>query len=142
MLVNPFGPLQENVPLPLPPSCTLDTLQFKVPPVACAPGSVVLAVTTAASVAVHPVCAFITVRTYVPAAFTVTSSVPPPDTMPGPLQLKVTLGVVEDPSNTTCWLLRQVICESSPALALGTPPPLIETGNTNAHWLASVIVTL
>jgi hypothetical protein len=43
----------------------------------------------------------VTVRVYVPAVFTVGVAVFPPETIPGPAQLKVAPDVEEDPFNVT-----------------------------------------
>jgi hypothetical protein len=51
--------------------------------------------------AVHPFEGSVTVKLYVPAAFTVGLAVLLPDTIPGPDQLKVAPEVEEEPLNTT-----------------------------------------
>ena len=54
MLVKPFGPLQEKLPLPLPVNCTLSVVQVNVPPAACAPGTVLSNSTNASAWLVQP----------------------------------------------------------------------------------------
>jgi len=63
-------------------------VQVRVPPVALAPGSVPLDVTSAVAVLVHPLAEFVTVTVYVPPAFTVGFAVVPFAKTPGPAQLK------------------------------------------------------
>ena len=78
-------------------------------------------VTTATSVAVHPLTGFVTVSVYVPAALTVGVAVVAPDTIfPPPLatQPKVTPGVVEVPSRAMDVVVHVSIL-SAPAFAFG-----------------------
>jgi len=63
-------------------------VQVSVPPVALAPGSAPLDVTSAVAVLVHPLAELVTVTVYVPPAFTVGLAVPPFTMVPGPAQLK------------------------------------------------------
>jgi hypothetical protein len=51
--------------------------------------------------AVHPLDGSVTVKLYVPAAFTVGLGVLAPDMIPGPVQLNVADGVVDEPLNIT-----------------------------------------
>src|SRR4030065_17341 len=83
-------------------------------------GGVLLRVTAATSVAVHPLTGFVTVSVYVPAALTVGVAVVAPDTMfPPPLatHAKVAPGVVEEPLRAIS-VVAQVSILSAPALAM------------------------
>jgi hypothetical protein len=64
-------------------------VQVSVPPVALAPGAVLFSFTDEVAVLVHPVAELVTVTVYVPVELTVGFAVPPPDTIPGPAQLKL-----------------------------------------------------
>src|SRR5262249_29998698 len=69
-------------------SVTSVVVQVRVPPVALAPGGVLLSPTAADAELVQPLAEFVTVTVYVPVALTVGVAVLPPDTIPGPDQLK------------------------------------------------------
>src|SRR4030065_353303 len=84
-------------------------------------GGVLFRVTSATSVAVHPLTGFVTVSVYVPAALTVGVAVVAPDTIfPPPLatHAKVTPGVVEVPSRAMDVVV-QVSILSAPAFTFG-----------------------
>ena len=90
------GPLQlKFVPADAAAESTTDVvLHVNVPPVALAPGVMKFCVTPAVDVLVHPLAELVTVTEYVPEALTVGLAVVPPETMPGPVQLKVVPDVV------------------------------------------------
>ena len=69
-------------------STTDVVVQVKVPPVALAPGGVTVEFTGAVAVLVQPLAESVTVTVYVPDALTVGLAVVPPETIPGPAQLK------------------------------------------------------
>ena len=75
-------------------------VQLSVPPDADAPGGVVLELTSAVAVLVHPFAEFVTVTVYVPDALTLGFAVVPPETTPAPAQLKP-VPVVVAPDRTT-----------------------------------------
>jgi hypothetical protein len=77
-----------------PESVTDDVVQVNVPPVALAPGGVILASTRADAVLVQPLAELVTVTVYAPDALTLGVAVAPPETIPGPLQLKLVPDVV------------------------------------------------
>jgi hypothetical protein len=85
------GPAQlKPVPDEVAAERTTDVVvQVRVPPVALAPGSVPLEVTSVVAVLVQPLAEFVTVTVYVPAAFTVGLAVVPAERTPGPAQLKL-----------------------------------------------------
>jgi hypothetical protein len=68
----------------------------------------------------HPFVGSVTVKLYVPDAFMVGLAVLPPDTIPGPVQLNIAEGVVEEPLNTTD-VTEQVRSCADPAFELGVP---------------------
>ncbi len=82
-------------------------------------GVVLFKLTIAVSFAVQPFTVLVTVKTYVPAAFTVGVAVVPPETIfpPVVVQLYVT-GDVDEPFNTTD-VTAQVKVISAPALTFG-----------------------
>ena len=90
------GPLQlKLVPDVVAPESEIDVVvQFNVPPVALAPGGVMFEFTRAEAELVQPLAEFVVVNVYVPVALTVGVAVDPPETMPGPLQLKLVPEVV------------------------------------------------
>lgn len=71
-------------------STTDVVVQVSVPPVALAPGGVVLLVTDAVAVLEQLVAEFVTVTVYVPLEVTTGFAVVPPEATPGPDQLKPT----------------------------------------------------
>ena len=75
-------------------------VQVKVPPVALAPGGLTLSPTAADAELVQPFAEFVTVTVYVPVALTVGVAVVPPETIPGPAQLKLVPEVVAPESAT------------------------------------------
>ena len=75
-------------------------VQVSVPPVALAPGGVTVALTSAVAVFVQPLAEFVRVTVYVPLELTVGFAVVPPDTIPGPVQLK-SVPLVVAPESTT-----------------------------------------
>jgi len=83
------GPAQlKPVPLVVAAERTTDVVvHVNVPPVALAPGGVMLEFTRAVAVLVQPFAAVVTVTVYVPDALTVGLAVVPPETTPGPVQL-------------------------------------------------------
>jgi hypothetical protein len=83
------GPDQLNsVPPDVATERTTDVVvHVSVPPVAVAPGGVVVSLTSAVAVLVHPLAEFVTVTVYVPEEDTVGLPVVLPETMPGPAQL-------------------------------------------------------
>ena len=84
------GPAQLNpVPLVVAAERITDVaVQVSVPPVALAPGGVAVKLTSAVAVLVQPLAELVTVTVYVPDALTVGLAVVPPETTPGPAQLK------------------------------------------------------
>src|ERR1051326_7787658 len=77
------------------PESEIDVVvQVNVPPVALAPGGVIFSPTRADAVLVQPLAEFVVVNVYVPVALTVGVAVVPPETMPGPDQLKLVPVVV------------------------------------------------
>ena len=96
------GPAQlKLVPDVVAPDRTTDVIvQLSVPPVALAPGKAPLAFTKAMAVLVQPFAKFVTVTVYVPVAPTVGLAVFPPETIPGPFQLKLVPVVVAAESTT------------------------------------------
>ena len=77
------------VPDVVAPVRTADVVvHVSVPPVAEAPGAVVLALTAAVAVLVQPLAEPITVTVYVPVELTLGFAVLPPETIPGPTQAK------------------------------------------------------
>jgi hypothetical protein len=90
------GPLQlKLVPELAPPERQTNVVvQVKVPPVALAPGGVMFASTRAEAELVQPLAELVTVTVYVPDALTVGVAVEPPETIPGPDQLKLVPDVV------------------------------------------------
>ena len=84
------GPAQlKPVPVVVAPDRTTDVVvHVRFPPVALAPGAVVLALTAAVAVLVQPLAELETVTVYVPVALTLGFAVVPPETIPGPAQLK------------------------------------------------------
>jgi hypothetical protein len=77
------------VPLVVAAERTTDVVvQVSVPPDALAPGMEILALTLASALLVHPFAELVTVTVYVPDALTRGFAVVPPETMPGPAQLK------------------------------------------------------
>jgi hypothetical protein len=77
------------VPLVVAAERTTDVVvHVSVPPVALAPGAVMLAFTSADAVLMHPVAELVTVTVYVPEELTVGLADVPPETIPGPAQLK------------------------------------------------------
>ena len=92
-----------------------DALQFNPmggPPVRL--GGVVLLVTITVSVLVQPESGSVTVTTYVPAAPTVGLVVVAPETIFGPAQLYVTLGVTDD-AEICPLVLVQLSANAAPA---------------------------
>jgi hypothetical protein len=90
------GPAQLN-PVPLVVVAVRTTevvVHVNVPPVALAPGAVMLALTSAVAVLAQPFEEFVAVTVYVPDALTTGFAVAPPDTMPGPVQLNDVPSVV------------------------------------------------
>ena len=61
---------------------------------------------------------FVTVTVYVPGAFTVGEALLPPETIPGPAQLKVAPPVDEEPVITLVVFVQVRTC-AAPAFALG-----------------------
>ena len=88
-------------------------VQVSVPPVALAPGARSLRLTNAAAVLVQPLAELVTVTVYVPDELTRGFAVVPPETMPGPVQLKPVPPVVA--AERTTDVVAQV---SSPPVAL------------------------
>jgi hypothetical protein len=85
-------PLQlKLVPVELVAEMMTDVVvHVSVPPVALAPGGVVLLLTSAVAVLVQPLALFVTVTVYVPDELTLGFAVVLPETKPGPAQLKLT----------------------------------------------------
>ena len=79
---------------------TAVVVQVSVPPVALAPGVVTFLFTDAVAVLAQVVAEFVTVTVYVPVELTVGFAVLPPETMPGPAQLKDVPVVVAADSTT------------------------------------------
>jgi hypothetical protein len=75
-------------------------VQVRVPPVALAPGAAISAFTRADAELVQPFAEFVTVTVYVPEALTTGVAVVPPETIPGPDQLKFVPEVVAPESET------------------------------------------
>lgn len=89
------GPVQPNCVPPPAAESTADVLaHVSVPPVALAPGALVFVPTDAVAVLVQPDAELLTVTEYVPAELTRGLAVPPPETIPGPAQLKPVPDVV------------------------------------------------
>jgi len=109
------GPAQLNsVPLVVAAERTMDVVvHVSVPPVAEAPGGAIVAFTNAVAVLVQPLAEFVTVTVYVPEELTVGLAVVPPETIPGPDQLKP-VPLVVDAERTT----DVVVQESVPPVAL------------------------
>lgn len=103
-------------------------------------------VTVAISEEVQPLLVFVTVRVYVPAAFTTGERVVAPETIPplGPVHKYVKVGPEEDPAPfkaTVGWA--QVITAGGPASAVGGVVLLTTvTVAVFVHPLASVTVTV
>jgi hypothetical protein len=124
------GPLQLN-PVPLvvvPERTTAVVVLVSVPPVALAPGAVVLLFTEAVAALVQPFEEFVTVTVYVPAELTLGLAVLPPDTIPVPAQLKVVPAVV-----TTEITTDVVVQVSVPPTALAPGTPLLRLTNAVAR---------
>jgi hypothetical protein len=98
---------------------------------ASASGEVVFEFTVTVDGAVHPFAGSVTVKVYVPAAFTVGVAVFPPEIIPGPAQLKVTPAVAEDPFNVVVADEHVSACDV-PALASGTPAEVFTATELNA----------
>jgi len=83
------GPTQlKSVPVVVVAERTTDVVvHVSVPPVALAPGGVIVEPTDAMAVLVHPFAELVTVTVYVPDELTVGLAVVPPETTPGPAQL-------------------------------------------------------
>ena len=96
------GPLQlKLVPEVVAPESETDVVvQVNVPPVALAPGGVLFRSTRAVAELVQPLAELVTVTVYVPDALTLGVAVEPPETMPGPDQLKLVPEVVAPESET------------------------------------------
>src|ERR1041384_1502193 len=96
------GPDQlKLVPDVVAPESAIDVVvQVSVPPVALAPGGVMFWLTRAVAVLVQPLAEFVVVNVYVPEALTVGVAVLPPETIPGPDQLKLVPVVVAPESET------------------------------------------
>src|SRR5258708_30338764 len=90
------GPLQlKLVPDVVAPESETDVVvQVNVPPVALAPGGVLFRSTSADAELLQPFAEFVTVAVFVPDALTLGVAVAPPETIPGPLQLKLVPEVV------------------------------------------------
>jgi len=121
------GPAQlKPVPDVVAPERTTDVVvQVSVPPVALAPGGVVRAFTKAVAVLVHPLAELVTVTVYVPAELTLGFAVVPPETIPGPAQLKPVPDVVAAERTTDV-----VVQVSVPPVALA--PGAVVFAFTNA----------
>jgi len=91
-LVMVPGPLQLKIMLEVDAAESTVVLDahVSVPPVALAPGSVVFVLTNAVAVFVQPPEDAVTVTVYVPSELTSGFAVVPPETIPGPAQLKLT----------------------------------------------------
>lgn len=96
------GPAQLNpVPDVVAAERALDVVvQVNVPPVALAPGAVVFWFTNAVAVLVQPLAELVMVTVYVPVELALGFAVDPPETIPGPAQLKLEPDVVA-PERTT-----------------------------------------
>src|ERR1044072_452366 len=96
------GPLQlKLLPQVVVPESRIDVVvQVNFPPVALAPGGVIFWPTRADAELVHPLAELVTVTVYVPDALTVGVAVVPPETIPGPDQLKLVPEVVAPESET------------------------------------------
>ena len=96
------GPAQlKSVPVVvLADRMTAVVVQVSVPPVALAPGTVAFLFTDAVAVLAQVVAEFEMVTVYVPEELTVGLAVVPPETIPGPAQLKVVPDVVAAESRT------------------------------------------
>ena len=108
-----------------------------VPPVALAPGAVVLLFTTAVAALVHPFEEFVTVTAYVPAELTLGLAVLPPDTIPVPTQLKVVPVAVVTERTTDV-----VVQVSVPPTALAPGTPLLRLTNAIATLTHPLAVTV
>lgn len=91
--------------------------QVTVPPEAAAPGSASSSITSAVAIAVHPFAGLETSSVYVPGTITVGSSNVDVKLF-GPVQVRITPGVVEPPSSITELILQSRVPPA--ALALGT----------------------
>jgi hypothetical protein len=116
------GPVQLNVaPLVLdePLSVTEVTEHVNVCDVpAFAFGAPAAELTLTVFVAVQPFAGSVTVTVYVPATLTVGLAVEPPETIPGPLQLKVAPLVEDEPLRVADVAVQLKVC-GAPAFALG-----------------------
>jgi len=117
------GPAQlKPVPVVVEAEITTDVVvQVNCPPVALAPGGVLFSFTSAVAVLVQPFAEFVTVTVYVPVELTLGFAVVPPETIPGPAQLKPVPDVVA--AERTTDVVVQVSCPPV-ALAPGVDPSL------------------
>ena len=90
-----------TVPPPAAESTTNVVVQVSVPPVALAPGGARFGTTEAVAVLVSPLVESVTVTIWLPVELTLGLAVLPPLTMPGPDQLKLTLGADDAADRTT-----------------------------------------
>jgi len=99
--VMPVPAQLKLVPPPDDADRTTDVVvQVSVPPSALAPGGVLFRFTNAVAALVQPPAEFVTVTVYIPAELTVGFAPSPPETIPGPDQLKLDPNVVEADSTT------------------------------------------
>jgi hypothetical protein len=106
---------------------TAVVVHVSVPPVALAPGGVALELTDANAVLVQPFAELVMVTVYVPVALTVGLAVDPPETIPGPAQLKLVPTVVAPESVTAV-----VVHVSVPPVALAPGGVALELTDANA----------
>jgi hypothetical protein len=78
----------------------------------------VFALTTTELFALQPFDGSVTIKLYVPAVLTVGVGVEPPETIPGPVQLKVAPAVADDPLSITLVDEHVIVCVV-PAFASG-----------------------
>ena len=104
-------------------------VQVSVPPVAKAPGGVMSELTSAVAVLVHPLAEFVTVTVYVPDELTLGFADVPPETMPGPVQLKP-VPIVVAAERTTDVVVQVSV------------PPVAEAPGGVVFWLTSAVAVL
>ena len=123
------GPAQlKPVPVDVAAESTTDVIvQVNVPPVALAPGGVLLVFTDAVAVLVQPLAEFVTVTVYVPDELTLGFAVVLPETMPGPAQLNPVPDVLDAERTTDV-----VVQVSDPPVALAPGGELLVFTNAVA----------
>jgi len=103
-------------------------VHVSVPPVALAPGTWRLSFTEVVAVLVQPLAEFVTVTVNVPVELTLGFAVVPPETIPGPAQLKPVPDVEEAESTT------DVVVQVS------VPPVALAPGSTRLSFTDAVAV--